>query len=108
MRTKPRPRALVSEQSRREVLGCLSARRRRWLARLITRLPTGPPPGTVNTVSNMPGRWTKGSVYDNRRVLAETTLTGLLFTAGLYHREDRQIDDQSGNPICRYERLLKQ
>ena len=28
-----------------------------------TRLPTGPPPGTVTTVSDVPGRWTKASVY---------------------------------------------
>ena len=36
---------------------------RRRLARLNTRLPTGPLPGTVNTVSDLPERWTKASVY---------------------------------------------
>ena len=33
------------------------------LARLNTRLRTGPLPGTVNTVSDVPERWTKASVY---------------------------------------------
>lgn len=36
---------------------------RRRLARLNTRLRTGPLPSTVNTVSDAPERWTKASVY---------------------------------------------
>jgi Protein of unknown function (DUF664) len=62
LRTKP-GRSLVSERSRREVLGCLSARPRCRLARLNTRLLAGPLPGTVTTVSDVPERWTKASVY---------------------------------------------
>ena len=46
-----------------EVPGCLRARPRRRLDCLNTRLPGAPPPGTVITVSDMPERWTKASVF---------------------------------------------
>ncbi len=34
-----------------------------WLCRLDIRLRAGPLPGTVDTVSDVPERWTKGSIY---------------------------------------------